>query len=406
MSSHSEIPAPVILDLKEYFVLESRITCVVTGDADWSWHHLNHIPKDHRLCNIVPLRLDLNRNLFHGQKDFNHLNPLLRCQTLEEIGREAFWQHAQVARAYGCSRIAYYVANYCRMPLSDRLDFAGRSLYYARHKTHFGIIHFLLRNTILEPLQFEGDKTVAPEVIRRLLQELEALLTMTGEPYEALRLHEHVKATKRPIDRFERAGSMRRSAQTIGMHSGPTKEVIRRLADSVAIIPSDTNQLVNVVHTRSCLYLGEHSKSSYHLAMDDVSEAYEHLLASKLTVVNKNVLIHQKSVKLPIRATPSGIADLSLLRAVTLAVNKPSRWKQLLPEAILVAEHFWRIAGIKLEAPGRGSWKGIIDTFDNSIPATQALATLISDVEAPSLPPKLRALIIQTAKALATKLRR
>ena len=140
--------------------------------------------------------------------------------------------------------------------------------------------------------------------------------------------------------------------------------------------------------------------------MDCVSESYERLLAPKISVENGIVWIRAKSqTTLPIRATPSNIADLSLLRAVTIAVNKPSRWKHLLPEAICVAQHFWELAGAKLEPPGRGEWKLIMDSFDSSDASSLNLASFISKARAPSLPLTLRATIIRAAMALACRLR-
>src|ERR1035438_241981 len=185
------IPTRVKQDLREYFrdtrCLTGAVRCVVTEGEQYTWHHLNHKPNDHRLSNIVPLIQDLNKNLDIARNHDNYLDSCLDCEALKSRAEHAFWLDGQAANAYGCTRIEYYVAQYCNRPFSYRLDCACRALYYARHRLNYDIIEQLIGDTILEPLNQSGSK-VCPAVIRRLLQEFETLLSLGGETAEELRL--------------------------------------------------------------------------------------------------------------------------------------------------------------------------------------------------------------------------
>ena len=308
----TSIPQHMLRRLQTYFrdtrSVAGLVRCVVTESEECTWHHLNHDRNDHRLSNIVPLIQRLNTNLYNAREDFNRLDSRLDCASLRSKARTAFWEVGQVAQAYGCTRIEYYVAEYCKKPISYRLNCARQMLYYARHRLNYNILGQLLKDTILEPLEQPHDK-VCPEVIRSLLQEFESLLTAGGEAAEAFRLYEHSRPAADPRDPFIHTGAIRRSAQTFGMTCGPTKEVLTRLDESAKIIPGDANQNLNVVHTKAGLFIGEHSSNHYQQAMDVVSEAYQQLLAPRISVVKGRVWPKSKSRTLPIRATPSNIAD-------------------------------------------------------------------------------------------------
>ena len=225
MPTRQRVPKNIQRELRGYFRDTRRtigmVSCVVTEREDFTWHHLNHDPNDHRLSNLVPLIQDLNKNLDSGRSNSGHINGRLRCEELENTADTAFWMDGQVARAYGCSRIAFYVAEYSRRPLSFRLECARRSLYYARHRTNFEILEELHNDTVLDLLSTATDKQLCPEVIRSTLQELEALLTLGGESAEALRLHRHVQKVKLPSDEYKHASALRRKAQTVGIERGP-----------------------------------------------------------------------------------------------------------------------------------------------------------------------------------------
>src|ERR1022692_1655298 len=97
--------------LRKYFrdtrLLTGLVRCVVTENEEYSWHHLNHNPGDHQLSNIVPLILVLNKNLDIARNDPNCLDGgPLNCEHLKNTAERAFWLDGQVARAYGCTRVA------------------------------------------------------------------------------------------------------------------------------------------------------------------------------------------------------------------------------------------------------------------------------------------------------------
>src|ERR1017187_914310 len=407
------VPEPVQQELREYFrdtlYIGQVVRCVVTENEEYGWHHLNHNHRFNRLSNIVPLTDKLNTNLYQAfTRGSECLDARLDCQALKVQAAKAFWSYGQVSRAYGCTRIEYYVAQYCKKPLSYELDCARRALYYARHRLNYVIIEELISDTILKPLE-RADGKICPAVIMDLLQEFEALLTLGGERADALRLHEHTRSmTAREgrvghEDAFKHAGALRRFAQTRGMSCGPTPEVLRQLDESTEINCGDANQVLSVVHSKASLHIGEDSKADYKRAMDVVSDAYKTLLAPKISVEAGRVRQRSKSLTLPIRATPSNIADLSLMQAVALAVNKPRRWETVLPDTISVARHYWNVAGAKLErVPGRGSWKRAIGTFNNT-PDSAALTRLIASLQAPPLPSSLKAKLLKAANCLAAK---
>jgi len=122
-----KIPAAIERALQVYFC-DTRLTsgsveCVVTSKRDYTWHHLNHRKSDNRLSNIVPLIQNLNKNLDIAKNNAEYLDPLLECNHLERVAQTAFWLEGQVARAFGCTRIGYYVAHYKKYSFSEGTEF-------------------------------------------------------------------------------------------------------------------------------------------------------------------------------------------------------------------------------------------------------------------------------------------
>jgi hypothetical protein len=197
-----KIPTSVVGELQDYFC-DTRVTCgsvacVVTGNTDYAWHHLNHRKSDNHLSNIVPLIQNLNKNLDIAKDHVKYLDPRLECNHLEGIGQTAFWLDGQVARAFGCARIGYYIAQYKRYPFSEQLKWAGQALYYARHKPNYQMIEQLLVDTIIKPLT-QNNGPVQKEVIRSLLQEFETLLTLGGDTKAAVSLSEYSRSALPPM---------------------------------------------------------------------------------------------------------------------------------------------------------------------------------------------------------------
>ncbi|HVP45215.1 MAG TPA: hypothetical protein VMT32_01480, partial [Bryobacteraceae bacterium] len=156
--SGKKIPAETLRQLTAYFadtrLLIRTVRCVVTDSANFEWHHLSQSdPKDHRISNIVPLAGPLNKNLYHSLEADTPLERCLGCEKLKEKAEEAFFQDGQAARAYGCSRIAYYVAQYTPRSFSYQLDCARRALYYARHRLNYQILQELLNDTIQQRVE-------------------------------------------------------------------------------------------------------------------------------------------------------------------------------------------------------------------------------------------------------------
>ena len=145
----TSIPQHMLRRLQTYFrdtrSVAGLVRCVVTESEECTWHHLNHDRNDHRLSNIVPLIQRLNTNLYNAREDFNRLDSRLDCASLRSKARTAFWEVGQVAQAYGCTRIEYYVAEYCKKPISYRLNCARQMLYYARHRLNYNILGQLLK---------------------------------------------------------------------------------------------------------------------------------------------------------------------------------------------------------------------------------------------------------------------
>jgi len=404
------LPIGVERELRFHFrdtrYTSGKPTCVVTSRSDYTWHHLNHDHNDHRLSNVVPLIQRLNKNLFDAMNDPGHLKPLLECDALRDEARSAFWQHGQAARAFGCIRIAYYVALYKEMPFSDRMDWARQALYYARHKPNYSILEELLAETILMPLGHHED-AISPEVVRSLLQEFEALLTLGGDTKGAASLSEYSRNAAAPKDEIAYAGALRRTAHSLGTNIGPSKEVLDLLKESASIAPKDVNQSLNVASSMDSLYMGEDTDWGHQKALEIASEQYESLLASKIDVHHDLIWPSSRESDLPIlplRASPSNIAHLCLVRAVELAIHKPLRWEDSLLQAICLAEYYWDLAGAKIDGPGRGTWKRITDRLDSNHPLQWRLIYLITKLVAPPFSSTLTESIHQAAKRLVARL--
>jgi len=409
-SQRTDVPESRKRELAAYFRnpdwVAGKVPCVVTGDPldedeDSTWHHLNHRPNDHRLSNIVPLCQRLNKNLDVGRRDRNALNGLLECDALRNKADTAFWVYGQVAQAYGCTRIEYYVGQYCGRSLSHRLDCARRALYYGRHKLDYALIDELVSTTVLRLLRAPSQR-VCPVVLRDLLQEFEALLTVGGEVREAFHLQELGTSKQVVRNPTKQAAALRRSAHTLGMIHGPRKDVIEELAASATVISFfDANQCLNVANTKIDLFIGEHTRAHYQRALDVASETYEQLIAPKIDFHHGIVWPRLKPQTLPIRATPANIADLCLMHAVLLAVNRAAEWKRRSQEAVAIAKFFWTRAGAKLDGPGRGRWARVLEELDNADLGHRELAQMINDILAPPLPPNLRRNVLKAAKQAA-----
>jgi hypothetical protein len=406
-----DLPADVERELKVYFcdtrLTSGSVACVVTGKRNYTWHHLNHRHYEHHLSNIVPLIQHSNTNLYHARNNIKHLDPILECEQLETIARTAFWLDGQVARAFGCTRIGYYVAQYERRPFSEQLKWAGQALYYARHKPNYQILEQLLADTILRPLAEHND-AIPKDVVRSLLQEFETLLTLGGDAKGAAFLSEHSRDAVPPQDGVKYAGAVRRRAHTLGTVFGPTAEVLSLLRESANVVPWNPNQALNVASTKNNLYLGEGTTDGYRRALDIASETYDDLIRSKVDVHDARVWPKSKATDLPalpVRASPSNIAHLALSLCVALAVSKPNRWEDSMQEAIYVAEYYWNLAGAKLDGPGRGSWRRVIATLDSAHPLHMQLVSLIDRLEAPPFPRALKTKIYEAAKTLVARLR-
>ena len=382
------------------------VGCVVTQQSDFTWHHLNHDPSDHRISNIIPLIQALNTNLYAAQHDRKGLDGSLNYKELKTRAETAFWVDGQVARAYGCARIAYYVSLYSKQPLSFQLDCARQALYYARHKLNYAILQELIVDTVQRPLD-KQTAAICPEVIRSLLQELEALLSVGGETAEALRLRMYGQLATPPKDKVTRAGALRRAAHTLGMSRGPNHEVLSLLDESAMIIENE-NQELSVANTKSDLYLGEDTMQGYRAAMEAVAEPYKRLIVSRVNVYHGRVWPRSKSSDLPtlpIRATPANIADLALMLAVTVAINKPRGWRHLLTDAICISAYYWEVAGARLDAPGRGTWNRVANSLYNLGLQQRELAQLIDSLKVRPMPAGLKRAILRAAETLARRRR-
>jgi hypothetical protein len=405
------LPVAVQRKLQVYFcdtrLIPASVACVVTGKRDYTWHHLNHRPKDHRLSNIVPLIQDLNRNLYHAMNNAVHLDPVLECEQLKNIADTAFWLDGQVARAFGCTRIGYYVAQYKGRPFSDQLDWACQALYYARHKPNYQILSQLVADTILKPLA-NCEDAIQKEVVRKLLQEFEALLTLGGDTEGAASLGEYSRNALPPQDGVMYAGALRRRAHSIGTVLGPTIEVLNLLRESADVVSSNTNQTLNVASTKNNLYLGEGTTDGYEKVLDIASENYDHFIKSKIDVHEGRVRPKSKATDLPalpVRASPSNIAHLALSLCVGLAVNKPRHWRDSLQQLICVDEYYWSLAGARIDGPGRGSWRRVIASLNSADPLHARLISLIDRLEAPPFPSSLKHSIYKAARTLVGRLR-
>jgi hypothetical protein len=403
-----KIPAGRERELQVYFrdtrLTSGSVACVVTSKRDCTWHHLNHRNSDERLSNIVPLLQNLNKNLDIARKTVEYLDPLLECDHLERIAQNAFWLDGQAARAFGCTRIGYYVAQYKGYSFSEQLKWAGQALYYARHKPNYQIIEQLLLDTIIRPLT-QDTESIQEEVIRSLLQEFETLLTLGNDTKAAASISEYSHHAYPPHNAVKYAGAVRRRAHTLGSAFGPTKEVLNLLKESAEVVPWNDNQALNVVSTRNQLHLGEGTTEGYRKALETASDAFERFVRPKIKVHNARVWSKSKAAELPVHASPANVAHLSLSLCVGLAVSKPNRWKDLLQEALVVAEHYWALAGSRIDGPGRGSWRQVISSLNSTDPLHAQLIRLIDREVAPPFPSTLKKKIYKAAESLVGRLR-
>ena len=185
---------PTLKRLREFFAEESEVgrplvtRCVVTGDRDHDWHHLDDNHGNDDVGNIIPLAPRLNQYL-GGLKNTPKSKPSelfheqMRLPILA-LKAELHLSNWRLASAIGCLRLAYYLSRspYQDVDTNSQLKAAIEPIRYLRHRVEYGILNTTLRD-VLSELKSVGH---APEsVIFPLQYDLIALLNEHGEHLRA-----------------------------------------------------------------------------------------------------------------------------------------------------------------------------------------------------------------------------
>ncbi len=247
--------------LEAYFL---GMRCVVDGGDNAQWHHLDDDKSNARFEDFVPIGCTWNIALRDSRRRGGTEVPAdLNPDQL--ANKAAFWQSSwDVSRAYGLSRLAYYVGRlYTGKSTDQLLLYAAGTLRYLRHRPSYRLIHDVVLRDIL-PLTSELSRVSAYSAIRVLLE----IACLYGEHDEAGRAHEvHRILSPRLRSRYEGdswyANARRRADIAAAVVEDTPEQAVARLLRAVKRAPNETGIRVGC-DTFSALHLfgaGKHTKA-------------------------------------------------------------------------------------------------------------------------------------------------
>jgi len=326
------LPVKTEQDLRKFYsdsgeadiVGKRLVRCVVLGESDPDWHHLDDNHANNDIGNIIPLAPRLNQYLggikprtsVKVQALFDeHLQTSYLINVADTLIAE--WRFG---RAIGCLRLALYLARPPYKVTDDdlRLEIACSPIRHLRHHVNPGILHTTLRDvqSILATRRF-----AAAKILAGLEYDLVALLNEHGE-YERAGACADVmrKSLSKDLEQtvpLEKLGSMKRRVYQVALLDTTRFSVPDLLAELAELEESRWSEAayplkVSVSNTNVLAALQEGEQGKLRAAYDDITSFcadFEPLL--------------EKGRKPAVG--PSDLAEIFLYRAVLAMLVQPSR---------------------------------------------------------------------------------
>jgi hypothetical protein len=355
-------PSPVVeRRLRRYF---GGKRCVVTGnDLDAEWHHLDDDPSHSTFANLLPLSSSLNRHLRDLRnrataKRMLTMSPRLGPRYLERTARNLFdlWD---VARSYGCARLAFFVlSSYLRASVDETIPVACQALYYARHRLDYDLLTDVLTRDIAPVIQ--SASKLSPETAAALFREFAGLYSDHGRPQEAEELYVSLRSLPTSSSRLisdpvEYGALLRREAMTLGARGERIQEVLSRLRDAEGVASGRENLSLSIVNTLVWLLF---ARGEFKMALAHLEPYY--------ATYRRAVWKGGPDLE-PVAVSPWNIAELDLNYGIALANVRPHGWKRSAAEATQVAKQVYEASGAHLFELHPGFRTGVLSDLDGDL---------------------------------------
>ena len=235
--------------------------CVVRGEEEnTNWHHLDDDVANRSYANFVPVGSGINLALRDARRETGSGEvPVLRMGELAPdalLAQASVW-HArwETGLAYGCARLAHYVANAYLKESSDRvLSCACDAFYYARHRFDERLLEDVLLRDILPKVETaRAAATITVATVGLILTQLAGICSEFGLPMHAAEIFEAAdrKSTgSGSPSALREAALLRRRAMVSGTLGAPRGEVDAELRESVSLASGNPNAELSVMTTR------------------------------------------------------------------------------------------------------------------------------------------------------------
>jgi hypothetical protein len=251
---------------------------VVTNSPDSEYHHIDEDASNTVFANLIPVGSTFNspilrdtRQRFKKSRDAvlpADLDPA--ALTLRANLHFAQWN---VARAYGCARLAYFIAkNHLGMDAESRVGYSCSAMYFARHSVNFDLILDILKRDFM-PM---ANSRVSSQMRTVMLQELAGIHSDVGQQEKAFRLFQLIPDASGnlllQLNAERHAALLRRKATSIIATHGATGTSNSLLQDARESNPFSENLTASIANTQAWERLSE---QDYTGAMDVLEPLHE-----------------------------------------------------------------------------------------------------------------------------------
>jgi len=347
-----EPPRPLHLDFLDtlcgYFAdpYDGDIRCVVTGEPA-IWHHLDGDPSNNAIGNLIPLCRRLSANI-HGLRHNSKTTilPELDPRHLAEDLAPSYFGDWQVARAYACAHLAFYMGQPpCWEEQADtRLLRLCNTISYLRYRFNESIVAYVIRNGFV-PLLTRID-SLDPRVMSRIALQLSGLLDESGDFGPAAGflniaqgLMDRFAPLVYPAQSMNRFTLLRRQAQLL-METNPEDTTFDRvLAEAREQIQQDANLPFTLGIVVAARWFRQGTIRA-------TKEAYETLLP----IVDRQTrarLAERRSDNLS-SIDPANLAQLLIDASLAASRLRPSGWEEFAHETMVRGSHLCQETGFRL----------------------------------------------------------
>lgn len=321
--------------------------CIITGDRNFEWHHLDDNPENTVVENLVPVGSRFNDHLSSAWRKVGQGGrPILLAEVDPDyLGRRAatLFDLWELGPAYGCARLGYFIASRYLGEAGDRLmPRACQALYLTRHRLNYRFMLDVLCRDIIPLL--ESTTALSLQAQFALVRELAGIYAEHGKASLAQEIYDilDLKAQRQyGIDQASYVSFLRRKATSIAAGGQQRRKVDAMLAEALALSNEGTNLSISVANSRAWVSLAE----------GRYGEALERLEPS---IRRYRDLIFPLGDSLPVGTKPAPVAitiwnaaELFHNYALALAGARPRGYHAKIGRALREAETLFSFGGVR-----------------------------------------------------------